>query len=105
MSTLQPADHWTRTLEWTPPRRRPLADRVFDGEAVLYDAVTGQTHRLNQTALFVWRACDGERTTVAIARMLTEHYDVRFETAIEDVEQILAALAQADLLATGGADR
>ena len=45
MNTLQPRDHWARTLEWTPPRRRPLSDRVFDGEAVLYDSVTGQTHR------------------------------------------------------------
>lgn len=96
---MQPDAHWARKLEWTVPRRRDeLEQREFDGEAVLYDRRTRCTHRLNATALLVWQQCDGRVTNLELARFLTQRYDVSSDRAVADVEQLLAALGQADLL-------
>ncbi len=96
---LQPESHWTRQMEVALPRRRNrIAHQIIDGEAVLYDPQSRHTHRMNQTALWVWQACDGRSTTRQLARRLTKAYEVPFDTALEDVEQSLAAFAQAGLV-------
>lgn len=82
-----------------PARRGDLSESELDGEGILYDESTGRTHRLNQTALAVWRLCDGRRTTRGIAEGLTAEYEVEFERALDHVEQILVRLAEAGLLA------
>jgi hypothetical protein len=53
---------------------------------------------MNETALLVWRACDGCSTTRQLAARLTQTYEVSLETALEDVEQLIAAFAQAGLV-------
>lgn len=83
-----------------PARRADLSESELDGEGLLYDEATGQTHRLNQTALAVWRLCDGQRTTRDIAEVLTDAYEVEFDRALDHVEQILVRLAEAGLLNT-----
>lgn len=99
---MQPQEHWSRNLTYVALRRRNDIDvRMMDGEAVLYDAVTGCTHRLNESALAVWRACDGRTTTLHLAEQLTARYDVSLEQAQLDVEQLLAAMARAGLLEAG----
>ena len=86
-----------------PARRADLNESELDGEGLLYDEGTGQTHRLNQTALAVWRLCDGQRTTREIAEALTDIYEVEFDRALDHVEQILVRLAEAGLLNTAEA--
>jgi PqqD family protein of HPr-rel-A system len=91
--------HWTASMDMTVPCRRDgVVPQVLDGEAVLFDPQSGCTHRMNQTALVVWRACDGQSTTRQLAARLTQAYDVAMETALEDVEQLIAAFAQAGLV-------
>jgi PqqD family protein of HPr-rel-A system len=97
--TLQAMDHWARRLTVVMPRRRrDVIARMLDGEAVLFDRATGCTHRMNETALRIWNACDGERTTEEAARGIAAHYDVDVETALADVEQTLAVLARAGMI-------
>ena len=101
MSTMQETheEHWTtRDLFIPPPRRIDLSVETFDGEALLSDPVTGQTHRLSQGALNVWQLCDGNRTTMALAHRQTEIFDIDFETALDHVEQLVALFAEAGLL-------
>ena len=101
MSTIQRMheEHWTaRDLFIPPPRRMDLSVEILDGEALLYDPVTGQTHRLSQGALNVWQQCDGNRTTKALALRQTEVFDIDFETALDHVEQLVALFAGAGLL-------
>jgi PqqD family protein of HPr-rel-A system len=81
-----------------PPRRSDLNESELDGEGLLYDETTGKTHRLNQTALVVWRLCDDRRSTRELAQELTQAYEVDFERALDHVEQILVRLAEAGLL-------
>ncbi len=83
-----------------PPRRRDLLVEDLDGQAILADPRSGRLHRLNETALAVWRACDGDTTMRAIAMQLTETYDVDCDTALDYVEQLVARFAEAELLAS-----
>ena len=97
--TLQSESHWAGRMEVVVPRRRGgIVHQVMDAEALLYDQLSGCTHRMNKTALSVWRACDGRSTTREVAQGLAETYEVSLERALEDVEQLIAAFARADLV-------
>ena len=105
MSTIQSTheEHWTARGAFLPPaRRNDLVVEILDGEAIFYDPVTGQTHRLSQSALDVWQQCDGRRTTQALAHRQTEICDVEFETALDHVEQLVALFAESELLGLEG---
>ena len=93
---------WTSTAARVIPasRRDDLNVSEIDDEGLLFDETTGRTHRLNQTALDVWRLCDGRRSTREIAEELTNSYDVDFDRALDHVEQVLVRLGEAGLLAT-----
>ena len=101
MTTVQrlKQEHWTAQGAFiSPARRNDLVVEILDGEAMLYDPSTGQTHRLSQGALNVWQQCDGNRTTRALAHRQTEICDIDFETALDHVEQLVALFAEAGLL-------
>ena len=72
-----------------PVRRAGLTVEELDGEAIVFDPETGDTHHLNETALFVWRQCDGLRDAEQIAQAVFEAYDITLPEAVEHVEQIL----------------
>jgi PqqD family protein of HPr-rel-A system len=74
-----------------PRRRQDLVVHELDGEALVYDPTTSDTHRLNETAYFVWLACDGTRDATDIAHLVTDRYAVSLESALEHIEQVLAA--------------
>jgi hypothetical protein len=80
-----------RTPHSQSPRLRAdgLIIHELPDELLIYDKVRDLAHCLNQTAAFVWRACDGQRTPEEIARKLTTQLGVAVP---EDV--VLFALAQ-----------
>jgi len=100
METEMEPPRWTaRAAAIAAPRRRAdLVEDELDGEAILSDVRTGGIHRLNETALIVWRWCDGRTTTLQIARGLTRQYDVGLEIALDHVEQLLVLFAEAGLV-------
>ncbi len=81
-----------------PRRRDDLIPEELDGEVFLFDPQDGATHRLNPTALAVWRRCDGQTTTRQIAEQLTHTYDVGFDTALDHVDQLVASFAELRML-------
>jgi len=72
-----------------PTRRRDLTVYELDGEALIFDPRTSDTHRLNATAWFIWRKCDGRRDASTIADALTSNYEVDVDAAREHVARIL----------------
>jgi hypothetical protein len=46
-------------------------------------------YTLNETASFVWNRLDGKTSLRRIAKELTEHYDVDYDTASEDVVKVI----------------
>lgn len=85
-----------------PRRRHDLTLEQLDDEAILLDPRRGDVHRLNQTALLVWRLCDGQTTTREIARQLTTAYQVDFEAALACVDELMVRLATLQLFEQPG---
>jgi hypothetical protein len=81
-----------------PRARADLVLEPLDDEALLV-APAGAIHRLNATALFVWRHCDGRTALHTLADRLTRQFEVDFATARRHVEETLALFAELGLLA------
>lgn len=72
-----------------PTQRENLTVYELDDEALVFDPVSSDTHRLNATALFVWRLCDGRHALDRISQALTRTYEVDPDAAREHAERIL----------------
>lgn len=83
----------------TPRRAAHVAERLVDGEMVLYDAVRRRVHVLNATAAFVWRACDGEHNQDDIVAAVRAHYPRRTDLGC-DVAEVLAHFRHEGLLSS-----
>jgi len=92
---------WTDAETAIPARRTELRDYQMDGEAVLFDPKTQKMYLLNQTALAVFRRCDGQTTMRQVAESLAETYHVAFENALDHTEQLIALFAHSQLLDLG----
>ncbi len=79
-------------------RRSDVREQPDDGETVLFDPLSRRTFYLNETALHVWRDCDGRRTLLDIARRQASRYGIDLDDALDDVEQIVVTLAEAGLI-------
>lgn len=89
----------TRGTAFVPPSRRfDILEEDLDDEAILVDPGNGNSHRLNETAIAVWKWCDGASSTQEIAGRLAESYEVDADTAIDYVHQLVARFAQLQLL-------
>ncbi len=91
--------HWTsRDAEIVaPPARNDVVVEALDGELVFGDPRNGMAYHLNETAYAVWRLCDGRTTTREIAKALTTDYDVEFDQALDDTEQLVVFFGEAGL--------
>ena len=81
-----------------PLKADHLAERVVDGELVLYDPQRQYVHALNPTAAFVWRGCDGEHDVASIIAELAELYPGSRQAIEEDVVEILKQFQASGLL-------
>ena len=84
--------------ERPPIRSKDLTVHEFDDEALIYDPKTGDTHRLNETALFIWRRCDGVTDPVQIGQALTEAYDVSAADALDQVRRMIVEFDKLGLI-------
>ena len=81
-----------------PLRRTEIIVHELDSEGLLFDRTSGDTHQLNQTALLVWRACDGSRDAHQIAERLTEVYEVSIQDAVRHVERMFREFLERRLI-------
>jgi hypothetical protein len=85
-------------VEYMLQRNTSILWRELDGEAVLLSPIEGCSYNLNQVGTFIWKLLDGEHTSIDIAQLICQTYDVEYEQAFQDVENILADLQQNNLL-------
>lgn len=83
---------------WQPARRGDIVVKEMDDEAVLYDERSGAVHRFNETALTVWKACDGSRQVSEISQVLVERYALGSAEARTEVETVIRDLEDKGLL-------
>ena len=81
-----------------PKRRTDLIVHELDGEALVHDPRSRDTHRLNETALAIWKACTGEAEAKSIAATLAKRYDIAPEDAVDHVEHMFEAFQRRALL-------
>jgi hypothetical protein len=76
-------------------RPRPVEGSIgrdLGDEYLFCDQEGGRIHTLNETAREIYLLCDGNRTTVEIARIIAERFRIDGETARTDVEETVASL-------------
>jgi hypothetical protein len=72
-----------------------------DDEVVILNRDTGQVHRLNLTASYIWELCDGTNTPDEIAARLAADFNTTTGHVLNDVIGALASLRDLDLLEPG----
>ena len=94
--------HWTsrRARILAPKRREDVGIETIGDDRIVSDAQTGATHHLNATAAMVWSWCDGRTMTRAMARRLTQEFDVKLDDAQDHVDQLVSFFAASNLLET-----
>jgi len=70
----------------------------FDGDSVLLNTVTGQYFALNDTGLAIWKLAQAGDDCATIAHQLARDFDVPHAEIRRDVQEFVAALADARLL-------
>ena len=81
----------------TITRNPKLAWREIDGETVIISPEDSQVHELNETASLVWKHAEGQ-TLDQLAQRISAEYEVSRETARADLEELLAALGEKQLV-------
>lgn len=74
-----------------------LYRKLVDG-GLVYDSSSGRIHHLNETAAFIWEACQEGSAAPAIARRLCERYEVDETIADREVAQTLERFSRCELL-------
>jgi hypothetical protein len=79
-------------------RDQAVMVREVDSEFLLLDTEFNLIHKLNQTASFIWQTIDKVHSTVEIARLLANEYEVEEDVAIRDVVETLIRLRELKLV-------
>jgi PqqD family protein of HPr-rel-A system len=85
-------------FEVLPTHRSDLVVRESGDEAVVYDPLTAQTHRLNSTALEIWKQCDGSHRAADIAARLTDLFEVSMVESQKHVDRMISELQSLQML-------
>ncbi|WP_075794076.1 HPr-rel-A system PqqD family peptide chaperone [Massilia putida] len=84
---------------WRLTPGQALACREWDGEAVLYNDLSGSTHLLDGAALDLLLALrDEPADAVMLAARLAERFDAGDDNLVSLIDEMLVALAGLDLI-------
>lgn len=72
--------------------------REVDDGVLLLDTESNQIHQLNQTAKFIWSACDEAASAEQITALLAEEFNVEANAAAKDVNDVLERLLALNLV-------
>ena len=75
-------------------RRREIAWRTFEGEAILVVTARDEICHLNPVATFLWESLDGRSSLVELANKLCETFEVGREEALADALEFASDLLQ-----------
>lgn len=82
-----------------PLRIEQLAYKTIGDETIILDTKVGrEVHQLNEVASFIWNLCDGTHDIQSIAEEVCAEYDVDFQVALLDINEIVQELSAKKLL-------
>jgi hypothetical protein len=79
-----------------------VIDRKIGNEVIIIKDDGLSIHVLNETAAFIWQMCNGNNDSSAIATSICEQFDVPFEEASADVEDLIENLENLGILKQSG---
>jgi len=91
-----------KTEERMPIKSPDTAHQIIDGEAVIITPGQMMVHVLNTVGSRIWDLADGEKNIHDIAKILTEEFDVSYETALEDAVEFTGDLAEKKMMDFAG---
>jgi hypothetical protein len=74
------------------------AHQIIDGEAVIITPGQMMVHVLNAVGSRIWDLADGERNIEDIAKVLSEEFDVSYNTVLRDTTEFTTDLAQKEMM-------
>ena len=84
--------------EKIPIKSPETAHQIIDGEAVVITPGQMMVHVLNTVGSRIWDLADGKKNIGDIAKILTEEFDVSYETALEDAVEFTGDLAEKEIM-------
>jgi hypothetical protein len=89
----------TITLASKPTRRESVsAEYLPDGSGLLFEPDSAVAYPISESAVYIWKACDGSRDVNAILDELESRYLVQRATLEADTLKLLAEFAEKGLL-------
>lgn len=80
---------------WTVlARKKEIAWRSFEGEAILVVTARDEICHLNPAATFLWEALDGRSSLAELAGKMAEAFEVEREEALADALRFASDLLQ-----------
>jgi len=87
-----------KTTKRMPRKRDDLTIHFVDGDALVFDAVTSNTHHFNETALAIWESCDPHQKVDDVVTRMVETFDIHTDDAHAHVERVLQELKDLQLV-------
>jgi len=84
--------------ERIPIKSPETAHQIIDGEAVVITPGQMMVHVLNTVGSRIWDLADGEKNIQDIVKIVTEEFDVSYETAFKDAVEFTEDLAEKEIL-------
>ncbi len=82
-----------------PLRASRLSFKTIGSETIILDTKVGQeVHQLNEVGSFIWSLCDGHHLVEDICSKVTEEFEVDYQTAQNDIHNLLTDLKLKSLL-------
>lgn len=70
----------------------------LNGESMLYDADVKLVHVLNESAQFIWAACNDTVTIEEVSKQVSQNYDIDEQQATEDVRQTIESFLEKNIV-------
>jgi len=81
-----------------PIKSPSTASQIINGEAVVIVPSEQMVNVLNPVGSRIWDLTDGKRSVAEIAEILTQEFDVSYETAIKDAIEFTGDLAEKKMM-------
>ena len=73
---------------------RNLVDIAISDTGFVFDPTTGQTFRLNKTALFIVRTLQSGSKLEQVTEKMVDHFNIDKPTAKEDLKEFLSLMTK-----------
>lgn len=85
-------------LNLIPKSNQTVLTQEVENELLILDRNDNKVHQLNETALLIWKECDGIQSIQDIVEIFVNNYEVTHDKAEKDVLETLRILQENNLI-------